>query len=200
MFKFMTEPVRVVRHITLEKAVLPMTAAARSSSFPNWARFWHSEAESFQYILSTLERALQAGNSDQDRCSKLAHIRFLMTLVQRYLERLLASEEREHLTILKQRVELQQRVNALRLEQSRVRSELTRVIFHLDKACASNQDLCNSAFLELQDVVGHMQQHMHHEVNLLQDTIEPGTGGLPGVIPAESDSTTPSQAGFSERL
>jgi hemerythrin-like domain-containing protein len=147
---------------------------------PSSLRYWQSEADSFQAVVSALDAALQTDVSDSDRWRKLAHIRFVTTMLQRFLDRLFAAEECDHLAELDRHPEWQHRVNELRGEHVVLRSGLSQAMSQLDRACGANAAACDEAFDKLCQMIKSIQQHMHKENELIQDCFNQEWGGESG--------------------
>lgn len=143
----------------------------------NSLRHWQAETESFRALLVALDMALQLDCTDTDRWRKLGHVRFVTSIAQKFLERLFVVEECEHLSELQQHHEYQHRVKDLQAEHAALRSEMSRAMFGLDRACGANKPACDQAFKELRHVVQHIQQHTRKEEELLQDSCNLDVGG-----------------------
>jgi hemerythrin-like domain-containing protein len=147
---------------------------------PDSLRYWQSEAGSFHAVVGAVDAALKTDVTDADRWRKLAHVRFVTTMLQRFLDRLFAAEECDHLAELDRHPEWRHRVNELRSEHAALRSGLTQAMSQLDRACAANVAACDDAFDKLCQLIKAIQQHMHRETELVQDCFDQDYGGESG--------------------
>jgi hemerythrin-like domain-containing protein len=144
---------------------------------PNSLRYWQSEADSFHAVVNAVEAALQSDVVDSDRWRKLAHIRFVAAMLQRFLDRLFASEECEHLSELERHPKFQHRVDELRNEHADLRSRVSQSVSQLDRTCGANAAACEETFAKLSQLIEAIQKHMHKENELVQDCVNQEAGG-----------------------
>ena len=157
-----------------------MKSKSELPNVPNSLRYWHSEADSFQAVVNALDTTLQTDVVDSDRWRKLAHVRFVSTMLQRFLDRLFASEECEHLTELEQHPKLHHRIEELRREHVTLRNGMSEALFQLERTCAANAKACDESFARLTQLLKLIHRHMQKENELVQDCYDQDIGGEAG--------------------
>lgn len=153
------------------------TTPKQSESIPDSLRYWHSQTELLQTLLQSLKLSLKDASLEPDRWRKLAHVRFVTSMSQQFLDRLFATEESDHQRELESHPEFQKRVAGLRQDHTVIRRELSRILLKLDHTCATSESDCNQVFSDLKELVELIVSHTHREIAALQESVDRDLGG-----------------------
>lgn len=140
------------------------------------------EHQILEHITAALRLSLEWKVTAVGYSKKLSTVRFTAQSFQRHLERLLMLEEGGgYMSLVRERQPaLYERAVALRREHDEFRGTLAGILAELDQLPEDNgatlDDLCG----RVEQLLLHLDQHHHHEIDLMQESLTIDVGGEGG--------------------
>ncbi len=148
---------------------------------PDSVWYWHSQRESLHVLACALREAVELETDEASGWRKLAHIRFVASMLQSHVEWLFALEKHGHLTELrKTHPELAHRIDHLREEHLALSAELADVVRRLHDTRAADTVERDLSYDDLQSLIHRIEAHVHEDNRLLQDAYDQDLGGEAG--------------------
>jgi hemerythrin-like domain-containing protein len=142
----------------------------------------HLEFQTLGHFTRALKEAIRTELTIDDPPRRLATVRFVMSSLQQYVERLFAMEEHDgyFAELAGTRPELVNRIKRLGDEHNALRKSLRQIVTRLDLLPAEDVAAFESICKEIVVVIGNLDQHTHAEIQLLEDAYMQDTGGEGG--------------------
>jgi len=150
------------------------------ASEPSIVRHTEVEHETIAHIRDAVRDAINnPAEGTEDLSRKISSVRFVAQSFQRYLERMLALEEHDGYmaVICETRPNFETKVQALRQDHERFRSQIRQIIPGLERVTAQQPDVFSSICSALLELVNGVTKHNAKEATLLHEALIQDVGG-----------------------